>query len=151
MSGGQHSPEALGGAAGKPHGRLARGQVHHPHVAPEDALAHGRAKRPGTRLPGAQAWGLADAAGHGATASARAWSISSRILLMLAASPTKIASPTRKCPMFSSTISGKRAIGCTVSNDNPWPAWTSRPSVAASLAADTRRSRSRSKAARPER
>ena len=42
--------------------------------------------------------------------------------------PVKIASPTRKWPIFSSTTCGIAAISPTVSKVMPWPAWTSSPS-----------------------
>ena len=45
--------------------------------------------------------------------------------------PTKIASPIRKCPILSSTISGSAAIASAVSKLRPCPAWTSRPSLRA--------------------
>ena len=45
----------------------------------------------------------------------RAASIISRIFAMAWGSPTKTASPIRKCPMFSSATSGSAAMGPTVS------------------------------------
>src|SRR5947209_15070201 len=46
---------------------------------------------------------------------ARPSSIAARIRRMLSAKPTKIASPTRKCPMLSSTICGSAEISRAVS------------------------------------
>src|SRR5262249_54089318 len=68
-----------------------------------------------------------DHAGMAPSTSARASSISRRMMAMLSARPMKIASPIRKWPMLSSAISGMRAIGLTVSKDRPCPAWTSMP------------------------
>ena len=51
----------------------------------------------------------ADAQDH--AASPRARSIRRRISSMAGPSPRKIASPTRKCPMFSSMICGRAATG----------------------------------------
>src|SRR5690606_25171908 len=74
-------------------------------------------------------------------ASARDLSISARMRRMALSSPEKIASPTRKWPIFSSTIVGIAAIGPTVSKVRPWPAWHSRPIASACAAAATMRSR----------
>src|SRR5208282_2830437 len=49
------------------------------------------------------------------SAAARPSSIAARMVFMVSASPTKIASPTRKWPMLSSTICGKAAMRRAVS------------------------------------
>src|SRR5579862_108612 len=58
---------------------------------------------------------------------ARASSIRARMRLIAASSPQKIASPTRKWPIFNSRISGIAAIGPTVTYPSPCPAWISSP------------------------
>src|SRR4029077_12736289 len=45
----------------------------------------------------------------------RTWSIFTRMRRTLSARPIKSASPTRKCPIFSSTISGISTSGLTLS------------------------------------
>src|SRR5262249_25405339 len=77
-------------------------------------------------------------------ASARALSISARMRLIALSRPLQIASPTRKCPMFRSTMVWIAAIGPSVSNASPCPAWHSRPRVSASAAASRMRLSSRS-------
>src|SRR5579864_2763873 len=69
-------------------------------------------------------------------------SIAARILRTTASRPSKIASPIRKWPILSSTISGKAAIRSAVTKSRPWPAWTSRPALLASAAPRTMRSNS---------
>src|SRR4051812_21057781 len=64
----------------------------------------------------------------------RASSISSRIRRTLASRPVKIASPTRKWPMLSSTICGIAAMGTTLSKVRPCPACGSMPFLTASAA-----------------
>ena len=71
-------------------------------------------------------------AGHRRLARPR--SIAARIRRTASARPTKIASPIRKWPMLSSTISGSAAIRSAVMKSRPWPAWTSRPALLASAA-----------------
>ena len=66
---------------------------------------------------------------------ARAVSIRARIRFTVLSRLLKIASPMRKWPMLSSAISGIAAIGATVSNPRPCPAWHSRPSETAWAAA----------------
>jgi len=52
---------------------------------------------------------------RGETGQPRAASINRRISAIEASRPMKIASPIRKCPMFSSRTSGSAATGATVS------------------------------------
>src|SRR5690606_8682526 len=77
-----------------------------------------------------------------ATASERAASIARRMRRIDSSRPTKIASPTMKWPILSSTTSGIDATGPTVSKERPWPAWISSPSEAPCEAARLRRSSS---------
>ena len=72
----------------------------------------------------------ADAEDHGGPF--RPASIATRIAPIAAASPTKIASPIRKCPMFNSTSCGRAAIVRAVAWSSPWPAWHSIPNASAS-------------------
>src|SRR5208282_2798990 len=85
----------------------------------------------------------ADAENHGgARPLARPRSIAARILRTAAGRPSKIASPMRKWPMLSSTISLSAAICSAVTKSRPWPAWTSRPARVARAAPRTMRSNS---------
>src|SRR5258708_8382229 len=81
--------------------------------------------------------------------SARTLSISARIRLIALSRPLKIASPTRKWPILSSTMAGIAATGPTVSKLSPWPAWHSSPRSAACAAASTMRCSSRRAGAPP--
>src|SRR5665213_288415 len=78
--------------------------------------------------------------------SARALFINARMRFTALSRPLKIASPTRKWPMLSSTIVGMAAIAPTVSKPRPWPAWHSSPRPSASAAAASMRRSSRSRA-----
>src|SRR5208282_4279810 len=74
-------------------------------------------------------------------------SIAARILHTTAPSPSKMASPIRKWPILSSTISVKAAIFSTVIKSRPWPACTSRPTLFAKAAPRRMRSNSAAPAA----
>src|SRR6185295_12545981 len=76
----------------------------------------------------------------------RAPSIAARIRRTLVSRPVKIASPTRKWPMFNSASCGMAAIGATLSKVRPWPAWGSMPFFAASAAASAIRASSAARA-----
>ena len=67
-------------------------------------------------------------------ALARPRSMAVRIVFTASARPENTASPIRKWPMLSSTISGSAAIASAVAKSRPWPAWTSRPAALASWA-----------------
>src|SRR5258708_2079587 len=81
--------------------------------------------------------------------SARTLSIRARMRLIALSKPLKIASPTRKWPILSSTIVGIAATGPTVSKLSPCPAWHSSPTAAACAAASTTRCNSRRAAGPP--
>ena len=74
----QQRGEALGRAAGQPQGRLAGGQVHDLHVAPEHAGGEPRAERLGASLLGGEAPGVALGAGGPPVAARRSPSVKTR-------------------------------------------------------------------------
>src|SRR5882672_678085 len=78
--------------------------------------------------------------------SARALSMRARMRRMALSRPPKIASPTRKWPMFSSAMVAMAATGPTVSKVSPWPAWHSSPIDTAWTAAACSRRRWRARA-----
>src|SRR5262249_28284706 len=65
---------------------------------------------------------------------ARPRSMAARIAPTASARRQATASPIKKCPMLSSTISGSAAMASAVSKLRPWPACTSRPRRRASCA-----------------
>src|ERR1051325_10815257 len=69
-------------------------------------------------------------------------SIAARMAFTVLVNPPKMASPTRKCPMLSSTISGNAEIVSAVARSSPCPAWTSSPSDFARVAPFRMRSNS---------
>src|SRR5690606_21536 len=95
----------------------------------EDALGEAVAEALQRLLDAAYVDQVAAKADDHASASvvARASSIRRRIVRIDCSRPTKIASPTRKWPIFNSRVGGSAAIGLTVSKVRPWPAWISRP------------------------
>src|SRR5688572_15608677 len=55
---GQNGGQPFGGAPGQCHGGLARGQIHHPHVAPEDALIEAGSEGFGAGFLGSETFGV---------------------------------------------------------------------------------------------
>src|SRR5690606_30466981 len=74
-------------------------------------------------------------------------SMAARIRRMAASRPTKTASPIRKWPIFSSTISRTARTSLAVAKSRPCPAWTSSPRMSAWAAAAARRSNSTARSA----